>query len=382
MLFTLDTIADDCRARAGVLNTAHGNVKTPVFMPVGTQATVKALSPRDLMECGSGMVLANTYHLHLRPGEELIREAGGLHRFTGWSGAFLTDSGGFQVFSLRDIAKVTDDGVRFQSYLDGSQHFFSPETVTKIQHALGADIIMVLDECPPAGVAPDVLAAAVQRTLAWARRCRETADALGYCHGYPQALFGIVQGGASRELRKRCCDELPAVGFDGYALGGLAVGEDRNTTYEIVEYSTALLPEHKPRYLMGVGTPRDILECIQRGIDMFDCVLPTRNARNGSAFTRQGKLNLRNASHRRSFDRGVDTGCSCYACTHFSRSYVRHLIQAGEILGVHLLTLHNVSFYLQLVSEAREQILGRTFTAWKQAVLAEMGEETQHYQRK
>lgn len=370
--FSLITKDPSSKARAGVFQTPHGQIATPIFMPVGTQATVKALSPRDLEECGSRIILANTYHLHLRPTDELIRDAGGLHKFENWNGAILTDSGGFQVFSLRDISKITEEGVQFQSHIDGSMHFFSPEKVMEIEHNLGADIIMAFDECPPADAEISAIEKAVERTIRWTQRCAEKHSTLTFHFGYPQALFGIVQGGTIRELRERCARELLKLDLPGYALGGLAVGEKIETTYQVVDFSSDLLPVNKPRYLMGVGTPIDILECIERGIDMFDCVLPTRNARNGSAFTSHGKVNVKNAKHTRDFEGVLDDNCSCYTCKNFSMSYIRHLYMAGEILALHLLTLHNIHFYLNLVRTAREKILDGTFVNWKADTISKM----------
>lgn len=369
--FTYDGLKydDSSRARAGVFHTPHGIIETPTFMPVGTQATVKSLSPEELVQCGCPIILANTYHLHLRPGEDIIREAGGLHRFENWDGALLTDSGGFQVFSLRDISSITDDGVWFQSHIDGSRHFFSPETVMEIQHDLGADIIMMFDECPPAKAGPTAIEKAVERTIAWAARCVEKHTALPFYFGFPQALFGIVQGSTIQPLRKRCARELVAMDLPGYAIGGLAVGEAVEDMYDMVAYASDQLPVEKPRYLMGVGLPRNILECIERGIDMFDCVLPTRNGRNGSAFTWNGKVNIRNACHTRDFDNSLDNGCTCYACRNFSRAYLRHLFMAGEILAIRMLTLHNVHFFMDLVSNARKHIGDGSFTEWKLDVL-------------
>jgi queuine tRNA-ribosyltransferase len=370
--FSLLSNDQNSKARAGVLTTPHAVVETPIFMPVGTQATVKALSPAELEECGAQIILANTYHLHLRPGDELIKDAGGLHKFEHWNRAMLTDSGGFQVFSLRDISKITEEGVWFQSHIDGSRHFFSPERVMEIEHNLGADIIMIFDECPPSDAPPEAIVKAVDRTLRWAARCLDAHVKTPFYHGFPQALFGIVQGGTIRELRERCARELVAMDFPGYALGGLAVGEKIETTYDVVDFAADLLPVEKPRYLMGVGTPIDILECIERGIDMFDCVLPTRNARNGSVFSSKGKVNVKNAKYTRNFDSPIDKECSCYACRNFSMSYVRHLYMAGEILALRLLTLHNVYFYMQLVKNARKQILDGTFVEWKRETLAKM----------
>jgi queuine tRNA-ribosyltransferase len=370
--FSIESVDARSSARAGTFTTPHGPLPTPLFMPVGTQATVKALSPAELAECGCSCILANTYHLHLRPGDELIRDAGGLHAFTTWKRVMLTDSGGFQVFSLRDISKITDDGVMFRSHIDGSERFFSPERVMEIEHNLGADIIMVFDECPPAKAEAAHIGSAVERTIRWAKRCGDAHAKLPFHHGYPQALFGIVQGGTIEELRSRCADELVAMDFPGYAIGGLAVGEEIESTYRTAAYTARLLPAGKPRYIMGVGTPIDILECIERGIDLFDCVLPTRNARNGSAFTRKGKVNIRNAIHTRDFDHALDPDCSCYTCKNFSLAYLRHLYMAGEILALRLLTLHNVHFYMELVTTARERIVEGTFTEWKAAMAANL----------
>lgn len=371
--FRLQHTDQSSEARAGVLNTPHGGIATPVFMPVGTQATVKALSPQELVTCGSEIILANTYHLHLRPGSRLIHQAGGLHRFESWDRALLTDSGGFQVFSLQDISKITDEGVWFQSHLDGAWHFFSAENVMEIQHEIGADIIMMFDQCPPSDAEPAAIAEATERTLRWARRCVEAHARAPLHHGYPQALFGIIQGGTVAELRTRCCSEMVAMDLPGYAIGGCAVGEPNHVMYDVVAVTTAKLPVERPRYLMGVGMPQDILECIARGVDMFDCVIPTRHGRNGSALTRQGKLNMRNACHTSDFDTPIDPACECYTCRNFSRAYLRHLVIAGEILGIRLVTLHNVHFFVDLARRARKHIAGGTFEPWKTDVLAQLG---------
>jgi len=360
------------KARAGIFHTPHSQIDTPIFMPVGTQGTVKSLSPEELEECGCSIILANTYHLHLRPGDTLIREGGGLHVFESWKNALLTDSGGYQVFSLRDISKISDEGVLFKSHIDGSCHFFSPETVMEIEHNLGADIIMMFDECPPATAEYTVIQKAVTRTIAWASRCVEKHSKLPFHFGYPQALFGIVQGSTYIELRERCARELVAMDLPGYAIGGLAVGETIENMYDTVDITTGFLPEMKPRYLMGVGLPNNILECIERGIDMFDCVMPTRNGRNGSVFTWNGKVNIRNSCYTRDFNNALDNNCKCYACKNFSRAYLRHLYMAGEILAIRLLTLHNIYFCLDLVRKAREHILDGTFIKWKRDVLAVM----------
>ncbi len=346
-------------------------------MPVGTQATVKSLSEEDLRACGCRLILANTYHLHLRPGDHLIAAAGGLHRFEGWNRGILTDSGGFQVFSLRDISKITEDGVVFQSHIDGSKHLFSPERVIEIERNLGADIIMMFDECPPADGEIAAITRAVERTIRWAGRCAEHHGKTPFAHGYPQALFGIVQGAVFKELRERCARELIAMDCPGYAVGGLAVGESTEQLYEMVAFTCGLLPENKPRYCMGVGMPDNLLECIERGADMFDCVLPTRVARNGSVFTSRGKLNLRNARHTSDFSRGLDDSCGCYTCKNFSRAYLRHLVMAKEILGIRLLTLHNVYFYMDLVRQARTRIVDGNFMEWKREFLAGMRKESE-----
>lgn len=316
----------DGRARAGVLRTPHGEIHTPVFMPVGTQATVKAVPPRDLEAMEAQIILANTYHLYLRPGDELIARRGGLHRFMGWSRPILTDSGGFQVFSLSAIRKIDDDGVTFKSHLDGSFHRFTPEKAISIQENLGADIIMCLDECPPS-TDRDYNPIALARTHAWAVRCRQAhrrAD---------QALFGIVQGGIFPDLREQSARFLTALDFPGYAIGGLAVGESKADMFQIITWMDDLLPADKPRYLMGVGEPTDLIRAVARGVDMADCVLPTRLARHGAAFTRDGRINMRNRIYAED-DRPIDPECGCYACRHFSRAYIRHLLQAGEILGI------------------------------------------------
>lgn len=372
LFFELQCTDTLTNARAGVVHTAHGTIETPIFMPVGTQATVKALSPSELNECGCSVVLANTYHLHLRPGDPLVAEAGGLHAFESWNKSILTDSGGFQVFSLRDISKITEDGVWFQSYIDGSKHFFSPERSIEIQRNLGADIIMAFDECPPARAENEAIRRAVDRTLRWARRCAEAHQSLPFALGYPQSLFGIVQGGTNKDLRGECAEQLMALDLPGYAVGGLAVGETAAEMYDIADYVCGILPSHKPRYLMGVGMPENILECIERGVDMFDCVLPTRNARNGTAFTWNGAVHIRNACHTRDHGKTLDSSCGCYTCKNFSRAYLRHLFCAGEILSLRLLTLHNVYFYMELVRAARASIQSGSFAAFKASTLARM----------
>ena len=337
------------QARLGRLVTAHGAVETPAFMPVGTQGSVKAVSPRELEETGCQMILANTYHLYLRPGVEVIRELGGLHRFMGWKRPILTDSGGFQLFSLGSLKKITEEGAHFQSHLDGSSHFFTPERVVEIQEELGADIAMVLDECIPYPESPGYVKASTERTLRWAERslkARRRDD---------QALFGIVQGGVDRELRRRSAGETAALPFDGFAVGGLGIGEDEKSFRAIGEFSAGLLPEDRPRYLMGIGRPEDLVFGVSRGYDLFDCVVPTRNARNGTLFTSRGKVSIKRSEFARD-PRPLDEACDCYGCRNFSRAYLRHLYLAGEILAAQLNTLHNLYFYHRLMERLRGAI--------------------------
>jgi queuine tRNA-ribosyltransferase len=358
--------AADGAARAGVLRTAHGDIPTPAFMPVGTKGTVKTVDPDELRALGTTILLGNTYHLHFRPGEDLIAELGGLHRFMGWDGPILTDSGGFQVFSLRDtIAAVDDDGVTFRSVYDGAPARFTPEAAAAIQAKLGSDIAMCLDICPPVDVSRAELAEAVRRTTRWATRQRVAPRADG------QLLFGIAQGASDPELRRRSIAELSELDFDGYALGGLAIGEERGVMFETTAWGAELLPDDKPRYFMGIGDPEGILEVIERGIDMFDCVLPTRTARTGSALTWEGRLNLRNARHAHD-PSPLDEGCACPACTRFSRAYLRHLVNQQELLGHRLLTLHNLRFVLDLVAGARNAIERGELQAYKEAALAKL----------
>jgi queuine tRNA-ribosyltransferase len=354
-------------ARRGRLHTRHGVIETPVFMPVGTQATVKTLAPWELTEMGAGIILANTYHLHLRPGESTVAEAGGLHGFMQWPGAILTDSGGFQVFSLADLRKITDDGVHFRSHLDGSRLFFSPERVMAIENALGADIIMAFDECPPYPADRAYLETSLRRTLDWAERCQKA-------HQRPdeQALFGIVQGGAHLDLRRQAAEVLVDLDFPGYAVGGLSVGEPKPLMYEILEFTTPLLPADKPRYLMGVGSPDDLFEGVQRGIDMFDCVLPTRIARNGTVLTARGRLVIRNAQYARDYG-PLDEDCDCRVCRTFSRAYIRHLIKADEVLGIRLTSYHNVYFLLRLMENIRRAIEEDRFLEYKQEFYRQYG---------
>ncbi|TML89424.1 MAG: tRNA guanosine(34) transglycosylase Tgt [Actinobacteria bacterium] len=359
--------ATDGAARAGILQTAHGDVPTPAFMPVGTKGTVKSLAPDELHAIGSTIVLGNTYHLHFRPGDELIAELGGLHEFMGWDGPILTDSGGFQVFSLRDtLLEVDDAGVTFRSVYDGAPARFTPESVAAVQANLGSDISMCLDICPPADVPREELAEAVRRTTLWAERQRHAPRAPG------QLRFGISQGGSDTELRARSIDELVPLDFDGYALGGLSVGEDRATMFDAVGWSAPLLPAGKPRYFMGIGDPEGILEVIASGIDMFDCVLPTRTARTGSALTWEGRLNMRNARFARD-PRPLDEDCPCPACANHTRAYIRHLVNQDELLGLRLLSLHNLRFLLDLTAGARAAIERGQLADFKADALARLG---------
>lgn len=361
-MFAFTCQATDGRARAGVLHTPHGEVETPVFMPVGTQATVKAVSPRDLRDLGATFVLANTYHLYLRPGDELIARLGGLHEFMAWDGPILTDSGGFQIFSLSQRREIDADGVVFRSHIDGSEHRFTPEKVIAIQENLGADVIVCLDECAPPDDY-DYNVQALARTHVWAERCRAAHTRSD------QALFGIVQGGVFPDLRERSARFLTGLGFDGYAIGGLSVGETKEEMHAMLEVVDPLLPVDRPRYLMGVGTPGDLVECVARGVDMFDCVLPTRMARTGTALTRTGRLNLRNA--RFADDPApIEPGCTCYACTHFSRAYVRHLVRAREILAHQLLSIHNLHVLLDTARQIRQAILAGRFQAYREACVS------------
>ncbi|MGE5313362.1 MAG: tRNA guanosine(34) transglycosylase Tgt [Acidobacteriota bacterium] len=358
----------DSTARAGVIQTDHGAIETPIFMPVGTQGTVKAVQQRELRDLGAQIILGNTYHLYLRPGCDVLRSMGGLHAFMNWDRPILTDSGGYQVFSLSELRKISHDGVTFKSHLDGSSHFFSPQSVIEIERAIGSDIMMVLDECAPYPCDHAYAKKSNEMTVRWARQCLEHACAVPPYYGHTQALFAIVQGSVFKDIRIESADALTQMDFDGYAVGGLAVGEPAEVMYEITALTTERLPADKPRYLMGVGTPENILESIDRGIDMFDCVMPTRNGRNALLFTSKGRMNMRNARWKTD-SLPVDEACSCYACRNFSRGYIRHLYQVGEILALQLGSIHNLTFYLNLVRQARAQILAGTFHAWKNETL-------------
>ncbi len=346
--------ADAFSARLGRLTTGHGTINTPVFMPVGTQATVKTLTPDDLYQIGVEIVLANTYHLYLRPGEDLVKKAGGLHSFMNWKKGILTDSGGFQVFSLSKLRQINDDGVYFNSHIDGSRHFLTPERVMEIEEKLGADIAMCFDECAPYPCSYEEAKRAVDRTSSWARRCK-------YAHNREdQVLFGIVQGNVFPDLREKSAREIVGLDFPGYAIGGLSVGEPKREMYNTLELVDCLLPKDRPRYLMGVGAPEDLVEGVKRGIDMFDCVLPTRLARHGTVYTRKGKITIRNAGFAEDF-LPIDEDCNCYVCQNFSRAYIRHLIKAGEILAPRLLTYHNLYFLTRLMQTIRSAILKEEF---------------------
>ena len=363
----------DGRARRGVLTTAHGDVETPVFMPVGTQGAVKGITNRDLEDLGAEMMLSNTYHLYLRPGDALVARRGGLHRFTGWTRPILTDSGGYQVFSLAARRTVDEEGARFRSHLDGSAHLLTPERAADIQAQLGSDVAMVLDECLAHPATADAARESMARTLRWARRGRERLLALrsGGVSGVTvshtgQAQFGIVQGSVFPELREESARETVAIGFEAYAIGGLSVGEPIDVMYDIVSHTTQFLPEDRPRYLMGTGTPEDLVESVARGIDMFDCVLPTRNARNGQLFTSEGRINIKNARYAED-DRPPDPSCTCYTCRTASRAYLRHLFMAGEINASTLNTLHNLNFYLDTMRRIRDAIVFGRFESFRLA---------------
>ena len=337
-------------ARLGRVHTPHGVIETPAFMPVGTQATVKTMSPEELKTMDAQIILSNTYHLFIRPGHEIVKEAGGLHKFMNWDRPILTDSGGFQVFSLSNMRKITEEGVQFKSHLNGDKLFLSPEKAMEIQNALGSDIMMAFDECPPFPAEYEYVKKSLERTTRWAERCLQS-------HARPQdqGLFAIIQGGMHEDLRKLSAEQLTSMDFPGYAIGGLSVGEPKHLMYEVLDYTTPLMPANKPRYLMGVGSPDALIEGAIRGIDMFDCVLPTRIARNGTCMTSAGRLVIRNAKYATDFG-PLDPKCSCYTCTNYSRAYIRHLIKADETFGIRLTTIHNLHFLLQLMREVREAI--------------------------
>jgi queuine tRNA-ribosyltransferase len=359
--FGFEVTSRDGAARLGRMTTAHGEVATPAFMPVGTLGAVKAVTPTEVARCGAEIVLSNTYHLYLRPGHELVRELGGLHDFMGWPGPILTDSGGFQVFSMAELRDVDDAGVRFRSHLDGSTHLLTPELSMEIQAALGSDVAMVLDECPPWPASREVVERAVERTSLWARRSREA-------YRGPGVPFGIVQGGTFDDLREKSAAALRQVGFPGYAIGGVSVGEPGERIFDTVELTARLLPDDRPRYLMGMGRPEDLVRAVACGVDLFDCVMPTRNARNGTLFTSRGRLNIKRAEFQRD-PRPLDESCPCEACRNHSRAYLRHLFVSGEILASRLNTIHNLTHYLSLMRRLREAIAGGRFDAFRRDFL-------------
>lgn len=355
--FSILKECSDSRARAGELVTGHGKVATPVFLPVGSQATVKTLTPEEILGLGFDMVLVNAYHLYLRPGIPVIEELGGLHKFMGWDKAILTDSGGYQIFSLAPLSKITDEGVTFSSHIDGSRHHITPELAVEYQETLGADIIMALDECPPSDAGPGRIKTAVERTSRWAERCLKAKK------NDNQALYGIVQGGVSSELRRCSAESLTSLDFPGYAIGGLSLGEAKEVTMAMVEETTALLPAEKPRYLMGVGSPEDIVNAVARGIDIFDSALPTRIARNGSLFTGRGRVNITNAAYKK-VEQPVDPECGCYSCLNFSAGYINHLFRSKELLAYRLATIHNLYFLSDLILKIRKAISDGSFSSF------------------
>ena len=362
--YRLHCRSSECAARCGTLTTLHGTIETPVFMPVGTQATVKAVTPENLVELGAQIILGNTYHLFIRPGHELIRSFGGLHRFMHWDRPILTDSGGFQIFSLQELAKITEEGAAFRSHLDGSRLFLSPEDAIRVQEALGADIMMALDTCIPFPADRDEAARATALTRRWAARCRTAQNDTG------QLLFGIVQGGMYPDLRLAAMEQLLEIGFDGYALGGLSVGEPKELMYEMLAATADCLPTDQARYLMGVGTPEDLVEGVFYGLDMFDCVMPTRNARNGMLFTSEGRVVIKNACYQHD-QRPLDESCDCYTCRHYSRAYLRHLFQSKEILAYQLNSIHNLHYYCTLMANMRDAIRADRFLAFRRQFYAQ-----------
>ena len=355
---TFELQHEDHNCRAGILKTPHGEVRTPVFMPVGTCATVKTMTPEELKEVGAQIILSNTYHLYLRPGHDIVAEAGGLHSFMNWDRPILTDSGGFQVFSLAAMRKITEDGVKFASHIDGSRHMFTPEKVMEIEQALGSDIAMCFDNCSPWPCEYKKVYRADGYTYEWAKRCKASHDRPD------QALFGIIQGNTFRELREMSCKYITGLDFPGYGIGGLSVGEPKEMMYETLDYLTPMMPEHKPRYLMGVGSPDCLVEGTYRGVDMFDCVLPTRIARNGTCMVPEGKIVLRHAEYARDW-RPIQEGCGCYACRNYSRAYIRHLLKANEVLGIRLTTIHNLWYLCHLMQDIRQAIFDNCFEEFR-----------------
>ncbi|MDD5422574.1 MAG: tRNA guanosine(34) transglycosylase Tgt [Candidatus Omnitrophota bacterium] len=376
-MFTVIHKDKSTKARLGVLTTAHGEVNTPVFMPVGTQGTVKAISVDELKASSAEIILGNAYHLYLRPGLDIIGKAGGLHKFMGWPGPILTDSGGYQIFSLAKLRKLSQEGVEFSSHIDGSKHFITPEKAVDIQRILDSDIMMMLDECVHYPAARDYVEQSLALTTKWAKRSREyfeESTRKNIKGAGKQLLFGIVQGSTYLDLRKKAVEDLLKIGFDGYAIGGVSVGEPQKLIHEVSEYTASLLPEDKARYLMGLGTPPDMLEAIANGIDMFDCVVPTRNGRNGQAFTWKGELQLRNAEYKEDFA-PIDAECQCFACRTHTRAYIRHLFNTEEILGLRLVSLHNIHFYVKLIELSRKAIREGRFSDFKRDFVKQYNKE-------
>ena len=373
-MFSLTKKATQTKARLGKIQTDHGEVETPIFMPVGTLGTVKGVSQDDLSnKIKAQIILGNTYHLYLRPGNEIMKAAGGLHRFMGWDGPILTDSGGYQIFSLADIRSLKERGATFQSHLDGSKHLFTPENVVDTQRILGSDIMMILDECPPWPAEYNYVKNSMDLTHRWAQRGREAFLNSDHVYGHKQYQFGIVQGGTHKDLRMESSDHMVSLDFEGLAIGGLSVGEPTEIMYEITDFNTDYLPDDKPRYLMGVGTPANLLQCVAFGIDMFDCVMPTRNARNGMIFTRYGKINVRNAKWKH-HHKPLDPDFSSDLCTRYNMSYIHHLIKSNELLGLELTSLHNLTFYLWLMEQIRERIRNNTFHSWFKEMMRQVEE--------
>ncbi len=373
MKFTVNSEDINCSARTGVLETSHGEILTPVFMPVGTMGAVKSIAPDELVMAGATIILGNTYHLYLRPGMEIISAVGGLHKFMAWEHPILTDSGGFQVFSLAKMNRISDDGVEFQSHLDGSRHFFCPAVSMEIQRNLGSDIIMAFDQCPPGDSNIQIAEEAVKRTSRWIRECVQYLQDNPTFYSQKQTLFPIVQGSIYEDLRSRSAEEVIPYASCGMAIGGLAVGEEKGAMFDMIELLDGVLPKDQPRYLMGVGRPTDLVRAVRLGIDMFDCVMPTRNARNGQLFTSYGVINIKNKRYKTDFD-SLDDQCDCYLCKNFSRAYLCHLIRVNEILGLRLASLHNITYYLNLMNSIRAKITAGNFTGWAEEYLNTMSQ--------
>jgi len=373
MQFTIVHSDRGTSARRGILKTNHSEIHTPVFMPIGTQGVVKTIDPEVLTKLDAQIILGNTYHLYIRPGHELIHKAGSLHSFMNWEKSILTDSGGFQVFSLARLNKISDEGVEFQSHLDGSRHFFTPEVSMNIQRHLGSDIIMAFDECPPGEAEESIVEKAVERTTLWMGQSHEYLENNGPLFDWQQTLFPIVQGSIYESLRKRSAEELMPFAKCGMAIGGLAVGEEKNAMFETIEQMDGILPQDQPRYLMGVGRPTDLVKSVQLGVDMFDCVLPTRNARNGQLFTSHGIINIGNNRHKESFET-IDPECTCYTCQNFTRAYLRHLFNIKEVLGLRLATIHNLTYYMTLMEKIRSTITNGNFESWSNGFLSQMSD--------